>query len=259
MTQPSLSYSKPSSTLILLDIDNTLYQEKEAGIEAQIVKNTHSYCQRRLGLDKEQADDLYRAYGSTVEGLKQTLWKDVSKEKLQEELQQFYHEVYKDIDMSKLLPSERLAGSSTGYSHDSKDRELLCRLLKFSPHSICVVSNSPSWHVQKVVQAMGLSKLPFLGDGYTPDRLSFYPTKHNPVDFFADSRLHFGDYDCLLVFEDSKHNLERVCECYSNAKGIHITSEYSLATALLHALGLVDPSFDFCQVRYLESKNKVDR
>jgi hypothetical protein len=80
MTQPSLSYSKPSSTLILLDIDNTLYQEKEAGIEAQIVKNTHSYCQRRLGLDKEQADDLYRAYGSTVEGLKQTLWKDVSKE-----------------------------------------------------------------------------------------------------------------------------------------------------------------------------------
>lgn len=261
LIHPSPSYSKPSSDLILLDIDNTIYQDTEAGIETQIVKNTHSYCERHLGLSREQADDLYRAYGSTIEGLKQKLWKDVPKEKMQKELQQFYQEVYKHIDMSKLLPSKRLTGSSTGYSHNNKDRELLCRLLKYSPHPISVVSNSPSWHVKKVVQTMGLSHVPFLNNRelYTPDRLVFYPTKHTPEDFFAGSNKNLEEYENLLVFDDSKHNLQKIGQYFSNAKGIHISSEYSLATALMHAFGLVDPSFEFCQVQYLESKNQVDR
>ena len=53
--------------------------------------------------------------------------------------------------------------------------------------------------------------------------------------------------------------MKRICQSIPNAEGVHIHDEYPLSTALLHALGLVDPSFDFCQVRYLETKNEVDR
>ena len=49
--------SRPSgaSRLILLDVDNTLYREKNANVEAQIVEGTHSYCKNVLGMDKEDA------------------------------------------------------------------------------------------------------------------------------------------------------------------------------------------------------------
>jgi hypothetical protein len=108
---------------------------------------------------------------------------------------------------------------------------------------------------------MGLSKLAFQ-KCYTPDRLPFFPTKHAPLDFFGgakDDTPSLDAYDRLLVLEDSKHNLERIGEYFSNAEGVHISPEKSLATALLHGLGLVDPAFDFDQVKYLEIKNKVDR
>jgi phosphoglycolate phosphatase-like HAD superfamily hydrolase len=277
VVKPSGASSKTASstsTLIVLDIDNTLYQEQEAGIEAQIVEHTHTYCRDVLGLDKEQADDLYRAYGSTIEGLKQTLWKNYADEQLQNELHRFYQQVYTNIDMSKLLLEQGPASesestsSSTGYSH-AKDRKLVCRLLKACPYPICVASNSPSWHIEKVLQTMGLAGLPFQAR-YTPDRLPFFPTKHSPEEFFFAAKgddddnapsdiLLLSSYDRILVLDDSQHNLDQINESFPNAEKIHITSDYSLATALLHSLGLVDPSFQFDQVQYLQSKNTVDR
>lgn len=274
--------SSKASTLILLDVDNTLYHEKEAEIEAQIVTKTHLYCQEILGLTKEKADELYHKYGSTIEGLKQTLWKNQPKEKLQTHLDDFYQTVYKNIDMSKLLPrADDAISGSTGYSHTTNcDRHTLLRdLLKACPYPISIASNSPSWHIQKVFQGMGLSKVlsaALCDDHYTPDRLSLYPTKHTPTTFFSErnpsrslrrqrKRHQLDQYQRLLVLDDSQHNLDRICGSFSNdknVKGIRITSEYTLVTALLeYVFKLVanPSSYEFCQERYLESKNIVDR
>jgi threonine dehydrogenase-like Zn-dependent dehydrogenase len=260
----------PTSALLVLDVDNTLYREKEASIEAQIVRNTHQYCEEHLNLSKEQADDLFRVHGSTVEGLKETLWKDYPREKRQEELRTFYHVVYKDLDVSRLLPaSNYFAGGSTGYSHASaaaNRNDVLRTLLKSSPHDMFLASNSPSWHVRRVLQAMGLASLEWKGI-FTPDRLPHadYPTKNTPKAFFyspySSHKNLQGSMDRpMLIMDDSKHNLERIQSAYSNiSRKIHITDNHTLADALFIACGLVDPAYSFSQVDYLESKNVVDR
>lgn len=256
--QDSLS----SSTLLLLDVDNTLYCENQAGIEAQIVQNTHSYCLEKYGLDKEAADELFREYGTTVEGLKQTLWKDWGQERLQDELEAFYHGVYKnDMDYSRLIVNSNVGKyGSTGYTHP-RDRELLYRLLQSKKYRLGIMSNSPSWHVEKTLKAMGLSDIQFQYM-FTPDRHPGYPTKSTPKQYFGTEHEELKSYGLLVLFDDSKHNLDRICECFpTNTKPIYIQSNEKnpLANALLCEYGLVDDRFKFDQVRYLESKNLVDR
>jgi FMN phosphatase YigB (HAD superfamily) len=253
-----MALKSPKQTLIMLDVDNTLYEEVQVGIESQIVQNTHSYCEQVLNLSADQADEMYRKYGSTVEGLKEELWKDLSEEDLKSQLDAFYRQVYKGIDMSKLLLVDLPGESSTGYSH-ANDQKLLCRLLSTCPLPICLASNSPSWHVEKVLEVMGLAKPLRRAHRFTPDRHSSFPTKNTPQAFFSSTDLHFPNYDNLLFFDDSQYNLERVCGMFTNAEGIHISSKNSLVDALLRTLGLVDPAFEFNQVKYLESKNLVDR
>ena len=211
-----------SSRLVLLDVDNTLYRERYAGIESQIVRGTHSYCKNVLGMEKETADQLYNEFGSTVEGLQQTIWKDLSNDELQEKLDGFYRAVYDNVDPSSiLLPDMDTLASSTGYSHASKEeRKLTRQLLKFSPLPLALASNSPYWHVYKVLQGLGLAKLSGRCKTFTPDRLPSYPTKHQPEEFFSATSDDENDdtslsKDKLISFlDDSRYNLQRVKEAF---------------------------------------------
>ncbi|KAL3910993.1 MAG: hypothetical protein SGILL_007461, partial [Bacillariaceae sp.] len=260
-------------------IDNTVYREEHASIEAQIVNETHRYCRDALGIDKEQADALFRQYGSTIEGLRQTIWKDLSKEEIEKKMNDFYHKVYDSIDPSRILDSSISRGStgSTGYTHAQEDRRLTRQLLQGSPIDILIASNSPSWHVRKVLRALGLAKLPTT-KLYTPDRLSSFPTKHHPKDFFATDNGHTdeiplmnGAYQPISFIDDSLHNLEKAQQAFPdtirNTHQVHlkradketISDDSTLSSTLLREYGLLDPSYQFSQVKYLETKNVVDR
>jgi hypothetical protein len=285
---PSPSSSQPdissASRLLLLDVDNTLYREQDAGIESQIVRGTHSYCRHVLGIDKEQADQLYVQFGSTVEGLQRTVWKDLSNDELEERLGDFYRVVYEKVDPSSILrPDIDASGGSTGYTHASKEeRKLACQLLKFSPLPIAFASNSPSWHISKVLRALGLEKLSKNCKAFTPDRLSMYPTKHQPEEFFSmingddNDNSGINKYRSVSFLDDSLYNLKRVKEAFpllvdrihhvnrkhkfDGKEGNNIDNgEENLVQALLQDFGLIEPTFRLSQTRYLESKNKVDR
>ncbi|KAL3922639.1 MAG: hypothetical protein SGILL_002100, partial [Bacillariaceae sp.] len=257
---------------LLLDIDNTVYNEKHAQIEAQIIANTHQYCQNVLGISKQHADDLFREYGSTIEGLRQTAWKDLSHDELERKMNNFYHQIYDDIDPSRLLDSSASSNSaqqsSTGYHH-AQDERLTRLLLKHSPMDILLASNSPSWHIQKVLRAMGLAKLPSKQQ-YTPDQLKSFPTKHHPQDFFAHDeqdprRIPLVDdgYESIAFLDDSLHNLKRVQEAFpesvTNLHHVHNKNGQTLSKSLLQEYGLLDPLYEFSQIKYLNAKNKVDR
>ena len=245
-------------TLYLLDVDSTLYRETDAGIEAQVVSNTHQYCKEKLGLSMEQADDLFRRYGSTIEGIRQTMWQHIDSESQKKNLKRFYQEVYRDIDMSSLLPSGESVHKSTGYSHHEQEQSLIHQLLKGCPHPLAIASNSPSWHVQKVLRCMGLGGLTF-DQILTPDSSESgqYPTKHQAKDFFDEDWT--ASFDCIKFFDDSLSNLDRVCTELENIEPIHIKHKKgSLSEALLRNLGLVDTNFEFDTVKYLECKNRVD-
>jgi phosphoserine phosphatase len=249
----------PGPALIFLDVDNTLYSEADAGIEAQIVKNTHSFCRTELGITASEADGLFHEYGSTVEGLRRTLWQAYDADRLQESLRSFYEKVYQNIDMSRLLLTSDIAPiGSTGYSHAQQERRLVCQLLKACPDPIAFASNSPSWHVQKVLRCMGLDNMDF-EEMLTPDRLADYPTKHEPIAFFAGSSTLERQNGKILFFDDSLNNLNRVSAFLENVEPIHVKAPgNTLGDALLRHLGLVSPEYVFDAVEYLESKNIVD-
>ncbi len=247
------------STLVLLDVDNTLYVEADAGIEAQIIQNTHDFCRNALDMSASQADSLYHEYGSTIEGLRQTVWKNDDDEKLRQSLQDFYETVYRDIDMSRLLlTSETPASGSTGYSHSQQNRKRICQLLQHCPYPIALASNSPSWHVHKVLRCMGLDCVNFI-EVLTPDRLTDFPTKHEPIAFFKDSNVLKNKYRRILFLDDSPTNLHQVSSNLENVVPIHVNSQSgTLSDALMRHFGLVDLDYVFDSVEYLESKNIVD-
>lgn len=279
------SSSMPSPTSVLvLDVDNTLYDEQHAKIEQQIVQRTHSYCETVLNLLTDQADDLFRAYGSTIEGLRHTIWKDLSPEMLQDHMDGFYHHVYGPIDPSSLLlgNSETETTGSTGYSHDAnavavaRKHRLTRLLLQHCPDSIVLASNSPSWHVQKVLCALGMSQLSDKSTSllFTPDQRPLYPTKHQPRNFFATnegiSLMHTAE---VALVEDSLHNIQQIQSSFPGSvrKAYHISRSNdgvdqhgatqpvtSVSQALMFHYGFLDPKFIFSDVRYLQAKNKVD-
>jgi len=280
----SSNAASSGSRLLLLDVDNTLYEERCAGIESQIIRGTHSYCQDVLGMDSQMADELYKQYGSTIEGLQHTVWKDLSESELQEKLEGFYHAVYDDVDpTSLLLPDMGASSGSTGYSHDSKEQRKMTRqLLKSSPLPIALASNSPSWHICKVLRALGLANVSKECKMFTPDRLCSYPTKNQPEKFFAaavddeNDSSGLDQYTSASFLDDSLYNLKRVkgafpllidvvhhinrkhesgdCEMSNTEFG-----EENLVQALIKDFGLINPTYHLSQTRYLESKNKVDR
>lgn len=167
--------------LLILDVDNTLYENDQiVNIESQIVHNIHKFCQDRFNLSQAQADALHHTYGSTIEGLRQTrFWTDSKKKtskkqakKMHQMLQDFYHDVYHNVSVTCLLqpasPRTSVATSNTGYSHSAHD--VTKSILSTLPRdiSLYLASNSPLLHVYKIIQALGLTRIPWKSI-WTPD------------------------------------------------------------------------------------------
>jgi FMN phosphatase YigB (HAD superfamily) len=92
-------------------------------------------------------------YGSTVQGLVQT------GRMTPELLQQFYSEVYQDIDLSGLSSCDAYStsqhGDATGYRH----RLAWIQMLRDLPCHKYIASNSPAYHVHRVLAALGLADI----------------------------------------------------------------------------------------------------
>ena len=259
--------------VLLLDVDNTLYAETEHNIEKQIVGNIHKFCENHvrqsdhMPMSPSQADDLHHAYGSTIEGLRQTLWKDLSADELTKRMKLFYEEVYDGIRVDSLIPTYRndgdtkVTGTNTGYTHQRRIQDRLRRLWKSSPHTIHIASNSPRKHIASVLQAMGLcsatTRNPH-GRFLTPDSVPGFPTKLDPDTFF--SSVQSQDHERILL-DDSTRTLDA---CPPQIQGILIDNNnnnrngLSLDAALSQTVGWLDPDYEFSQVRYLQAKNQVD-
>ena len=264
-----------ATKVLLLDVDNTLYREQDVGIERQIVRNIHAYCQERCNLTSREADDLHRLHGSTIAGLQAT---KAASEVL--DLPDFYERVYGNIDVAALLGREEDGNDdpshapATGYGGcgTSWDASVLRKLLccaaaagsssSLSALQLILASNSPERHVQKVVQALGLVRVPW-SNLVSPDRPSSrgYPTKSNPPAFFGSllsqqpGNGRTPQQELILV-DDSSHALTAVAPWM---RGIRVSDDTPLLSALCQALGWLDPdSLPMDDANYLRAKNQVD-
>ncbi len=303
--------------ILIIDVDNTLYDEQHLrrtlglGIEEQIVANTREFFQNEMNLTLERAQELYQKYGSAIEGLRHEYWHDYNEEEMEQWMQRYYHNVYDDIDVSGLYNKnaspnkhggiirqhEDASTSSTttintGYSHSGNSQDQLRTYLEgISSHprvKLYLASNSPKWHVDKVVRALGLNGVAWAGI-VTPDtvenhdnsnknnRISLsHPTKHSPRQFFHKIlQQHSGDtHRTRIVFlDDSLYNLQRAKQelgfgavhiQHYNDTDDELFQHSSLLSALQEAVSTLyaddrDIPFSFQDVTYLRSKNVVDR
>ena len=279
------SGSKPTSVLIL-DVDNTLYNEEEARVEQQIVQNTHAFVKKHFGMSRERADNLFREHGSTIEGLRENpMWDEkgsqpeVSNEfsTVQEMMCSFYDEVYSNIDLSGLLVCPKTVNSeeSTGYTHGKQRSvaELLYKISKYCP--IWLASNSSRRHVERVVCTLGLAGVPFAGI-LTPDSNCHehaYPTKKlrefwTPLkEAYQCSDVDGDGATKFFLVEDSLHNLEKAREVgmdgffvdhSDGAKVLELGLEDFLKWERGHDVESSENVYIFSGVEYLKSKNVVD-
>ena len=285
---------KMEQLVIIIDVDNTLYSEGDllsstgAGIESQIIQNTHLFGLLHFNQTSQQCDALYKEYGSTIEGWRHTL----PQEQVEDTMARFYREVYDPIDYSCLLGTNKKEMTEndeeqtrSGYDHGRalQQRRALSGFLKdiSQSHPVYLASNSPKAHVFRVINSMGLAHVNFAGvlspdmDRSVPLQAKpnppqlIYPTKASPEQYFQHIlELYPPSSNRVVLLDDSRHNI-RAAEAVG-IEGILInqsgrTFEEGLAQVLGHILPLKPAGaqsegsgFTFSDLRYLRAKNKID-
>jgi 2-desacetyl-2-hydroxyethyl bacteriochlorophyllide A dehydrogenase len=262
------SRSSPA-LLLLLDVDNTLYDETQARLEQQIVHRIHHQTQ----VPPEWADALHATYGSTIAGLDRTQWLECSHEERMRRHQAYYDTVYRNLDFRRLLSWEGGAvqdleqPKKTGYDLHG-GRVVNPSLLRTQLHKAAttynmqlhLASNSPRHHVETVLQAMGMTKLPW-SRIITPHASNSFATKLDGTAFLKD-QVALDGTNAILI-DDSLRNLEAFSSAVLNKDNtIHCNNtdpHASIHVAIGRALGWIDRHFQFSDTAYLAAKNQVDQ
>ena len=281
--------------VIIIDVDNTLYSEQDLlsstgqGIESQIIRNTHLFGQLHFNLTVDECNDLYKKYGSTIEGLRHTL----PAHQVEETMARFYKEVYDPIDFSCLLGicntrddrvhpiDDEDTEIRSGYDHGNAlhNRRAFAEFLQSlcQSHTVYLASNSPKAHIVRAIYSMGLGNVDFAGilspdmdcnsdsniarqaSGLSDNNEVIYPTKSSPNQYYKYIlNRHSPTHNRVILLDDSVYNLRQAESV--GIEGIHINTDRSLEEGLGQALGHILPSnqYTFSDVDYLHAKNEID-
>lgn len=152
--------------VLVLDVDGTLYEDA-CQIESQIRDNCHSFALERFGLNSAQCETMHEQWGATIRGIVQ------GGQPRLETYARYYNQVYPHLDMGRLRrysglgvePDDGASAPLSGYSHGGSRSALRALLGMSCP--VVVASNSPVFHVQRVLARLGLARLK-VGTNLTP-------------------------------------------------------------------------------------------
>jgi FMN phosphatase YigB (HAD superfamily) len=237
--------------VLVLDVDGTLYDD-DCNIEQQIRDNFHEFALQRFGIEIEDCERMHVQYGSGIRGLAEEITgsRDVFAD--------YYNNVYPNLDMSKLrkyLLLRRIADNLTGYRFEEIRRAHTALLSIKSP--IVIASNSPVFHIKRIINRLGLKGLKV--QAYlTPERRAGL-TKCEPAFWTPLLQLYPKDkYICTLI-DDNRLNID-LCRSLG-MNGICVAAESHLDSAV--AAFLCNPNcptpFQLDENHYLIAKNKVDQ
>lgn len=162
--------------ILILDVDGTLYGDS-CGIETEIKNRCHLYSESHFDCSAATCEEMHKSVGSSVIGLS-----DLTERGRQlgraHVFREYYNTVYPDLKMESLSQYnggfKTFGPCLTGYGGSPlthKIRRGLRSLEKISSlgFPIVIASNSPVFHVRRVLNRIGLAKLPIAAI-ITPER-----------------------------------------------------------------------------------------
>ena len=213
------------SSVLVLDIDGTVYDD-DCLIESQIRDNCHIFS-RSFGYNAVEAEEMHNKFGSTMRGIceygqPRSIFMD------------YYNDVYPHMDMSLLRKySIPTAKGNTGYNVEmggalNSLHQLDC--------PIVIASNSPIFHVNRVLTRLGLSKLK-VAAFITPDRRGGL-TKNEPSFWDPLFELYPKEqYLCTLI-DDNGLNIEVIRKLGKRSFAETIRKNHFHDVSYLHQLCL---------------------
>ena len=187
------------TSVLVLDIDGTVYDD-DCLVETQIRDNCHIFASS-FGYDSEKCEEMHNKYGSTIRGI-------CEYGQPKSTFLNYYNEVYPHLDMSLLrkysIPNNK---GNTGYNVEMGNA---LHSLHNLDCPIIIASNSPVFHVNRVLTRLGLKKLK-IAAFLTPERRGGI-TKNEPSFWDPLFELYPKDkYLCTLI-DDNGLNVRTVRE-----------------------------------------------
>ena len=161
--------------VLVLDVDGTLYEDS-CGIEAEIKDRCHSYAFFHFNCSEKVCEDMHHTLGSTVIGLAELTDRGKALGRY-ETFKEYYNIVYPDLKMDALCRYSTADNGDlklTGYGVGPTSKRVRTGLQSLSHIAslgipIVIASNSPVFHVRRVLYRLGLSQLPIAAI-MTPER-----------------------------------------------------------------------------------------
>ncbi|RYH00630.1 hypothetical protein EON65_49000, partial [archaeon] len=250
--------------VLILDIDGTIYED-DCNIEQQIKDNFHHFALNRFGIDPDECERLHRDYGCGIRGIAEEITGN------RNIFVDYFNEVFSNLDLSKL---NKYTNSATGTTIGKMQR--VHKALLSLPYPIILASNSPVFHVRKVLSRLGLGALkpamvltPERRGGLTKNEEDFWaPLLHTyPLSLYTPTLLddNMRKIECVralgihAVHVTPKRHLEValaefICDPHHTLTHTHNTHAHSLNHTHTHtSIYIPDDNV------YIQSKNVVDK
>lgn len=186
-------------SVLVLDIDGTVYDD-DCRIEQQIRDNCHLFAST-FGYSASDSEDMHNKFGSTIRGICEYGQPRIK-------FLDYYNDVYPHLDMGLLRKYSAVSSEgNTGYNIAMGGAlNSLHRL----DCPIVVASNSPVFHVKRVLTRLGLSQLK-VAAFITPERRSGL-TKNEPKFWEPLFELYPKDRFLCTLVDDNALNVKLVRE-----------------------------------------------
>mmetsp|Transcript_15275 Transcript_15275/g.25496 ORF Transcript_15275/g.25496 Transcript_15275/m.25496 type:complete len:885 (+) Transcript_15275:20-2674(+) len=245
----SAATSSSRQPVLVLDLDGTIYDD-DCNIEQQIRVNYRRFALETYNVSKDECTAMRAKYGSTVRGLS-------VKFNSKEAFTKYYNNVYPQLDMSRLRKYlSKPSSSNTGY-YLSGMRAAHRALFDIKDCPVVIASNSPVFHVKRVLSRIGLANLKV--DAFiTPERTAGAMKTEtaywqNLFDLYPKDK-----YLCTLI-DDNAENIELVRKL--GMVGLRIEPGATFTECLVEfllQLGKHTDGYKFDENQYLRAKNAVD-
>jgi FMN phosphatase YigB (HAD superfamily) len=203
-TENFVNYHNLESPILLFDLDDTLYTDKEI-LKSQVKLLTDECRNEYPYLSEETLMNYYTTYGSSYRGLQ------VEHQAQDENINRMMFKAYSQIDVSQIQFKPKLK-----------------ELFSYVQQPCVVVSNAPQFYVERVLQQLQISK--YFINIITPNHDNQWIFKHD-MKYNELLNARFGIESKLIIFDDNKTNCD-ILSKRNNTQCVLINKDNTIEKAL---------------------------